>query len=339
MPDRVRIFGRDGFGLSDPRVTAERSWVINEEGEAEFDLTTFDRNCREEWIRFGNWLLIENDRLEPWVGMIDVPQEWKRRYVNVRAYTPERQLIYRSVPKQLKMSGKSGGIFQKIINLVNYAEPTIIQIGEVWNGGIDMPNENLSGNNLFDYIKQLAKRAGAEFSFTPETNNGKLIIKANWHKKIGMESQFPLEESYNLADDNNTLRIQGKINNQLWGYGNGASQSDRPTATITALDSLGKYGLRQAPRTYSDYQSAGSVLNAIRGEINKAKYPRNTFKLSAVDVGNTYASLRQGNSYPLRLWSVGFGIRTRVRMTGAYYNPFRGKVDLILDEVFNDSTG
>lgn len=333
MADRVRIFDRGGLGLCDPRVTAERSWFINEEGEAEFDITTFDINCREEWIRFGNWLLIENDKLESWVGMIDVPQDWKRRYVNVHAYTPERQLIYREVPKQLKMSGKSGAIFKKIINLVNYAEQTIIQIGDVWDGGIDMPNENLSGDNLFDYIKNLAKRAGAEFSFTPATDNGKLIIKANWLKRLGVDSQFPLEESFNLADDNNTLRIQGRFNNELWGYGNGASQADRPTATIVDSASRGKYGLRQGSRTYSDYSTAGAVINALKGEISKSKNPRNSYKVAAVDVNNTFAEVKRGNTHPFRLWSVGFGIRNLSRVRGLYFNPYRGKLEMNLDEL------
>jgi len=38
MADRVRIYGRDGVGLCDLRVTVERSNFINDEGEAQFDL-------------------------------------------------------------------------------------------------------------------------------------------------------------------------------------------------------------------------------------------------------------------------------------------------------------
>src|SRR3990167_696017 len=211
MAHRVRIYDRGGIGLADIRVTPECSWIINDEGEGEFDIVVTDENCREDYLRFGNWLLFEFDNLEPWVGMIDEPQEWRRRYVRVRAYTPERQFFYRAVPRQLMLSGKSGNIFRKIINLCNNAEPTIIEMGDIWAGGPTLPKENMSGDNLQRYVLELAKRAHAEWSFTPVPSSGRLTIKANWHKQQGIETNFPLEESFNLADDNHTLRRQNKV--------------------------------------------------------------------------------------------------------------------------------
>lgn len=330
--DRVRIFSRSGIGLCDPRVTAERSWFINDVGEGNFDIVTNDRNCREDYLRFGNWVLIENDKLESWVGMIDVPMEWHKRYVTVRLFSAERFFIYRDVPKHISLSGKSGNIFNSIINIANYAEQTIISAGDIWTGGADLPQENLSGDHLLDYIRKLAKRGNAEFEFVPVTTNGILSIKANWQQRLGKETNFPLEESYNLADDASTLRIQGKIQNQLWGYGSGAGQFDRPVATVTDLESASKYGLREGTKSFSDYQSAGSIQNSLRGEVNRTKDPTYTYKLSALDVGSTFNNIRRGNSYPLRLWSIAFGVKTRTRIAGIYYSPFRGRAELRADE-------
>jgi len=189
------------------------------------------------------------------------------------------------------------------------------------------------------YIKELAKRAGAEFSFSPVAAGGRLTIYANWSARIGQATNFSLEESYNLMDDNYTLRVQGRVQNELWGYGNGGGQADRPLAVFRDDASIGTYGLRQGTRSYSELNDAGSVLNHIRSEINKTKDPKNTFKIAALDVGATYDNIRVGNSYPLRLWSIGFGIKANVRAVGIHIDPFRGRVELMTNEVTNDSTG
>src|SRR5512146_1556033 len=102
--DQVLLFSRKGRCLADIRVTAERTWTANDEGEAEFDLATSDPACREDWINYGNWVLIRNDKLPSWVGMIDTPREWKRRFVHVHAFSPDRQLAYRDVPRNKKWS-------------------------------------------------------------------------------------------------------------------------------------------------------------------------------------------------------------------------------------------
>lgn len=340
MADRIRIYSRGGIGLADLRVTVERSLFINDEGEAEFDIVTNDANCRDDFLNFGNWLLIENDKLESWVGMIDTPQEWRRRYVHVHAFTPDRQFFYRNVPKQLRLSGKSGNVFREVVNLCNRAETTIIEAGTIWAGGADMPDENMSGDNLQDYIIDLAERSGAEYTFTPVAYQGKLSIQAHWLERIGVDSNFGLEESYNLADENYSLRRGTEpIFNELWGYGNGGGQSDRPSATFADPVSVSRYGLRQGSKTYSDYSNGGAVFNALRNEINTTKDPEDVFKLSAVDIGTTYQNVRLGNTHPLRMWSVGYGVNTFARVTGLYFNPFAGKLELINREVKDGVTG
>ena len=339
VEDRIRLFNRQGTCLCDLRVTVERNLSINEEGEAEFDMVITDVNCREDFLRFGNWLLIENSKLPPWVGVIDTPQTWKKRMVHVSAYTPERMLAKRNVPRQLPLNGKAGVIFQEIINLMNREEPTIISIGDVWTGGRDMPEESLNGDNLRDVLQNLTERSGGEYSFTAVIFKGKLSVLANWYDELGEVSMFPLEESWNLSDENNSIRIQGDIENELWGYGSGAGQTDRPTSTFRDDESMGIYGLMQGSRVYSDYNDEGSVLNAIRNEINDTRFPKKVYSVSMLDVGETYSQVKLGNTHPLRLWSVGFGVNATIRIIEMYYNPYRGKVDLHNQEIFDDVTG
>lgn len=339
MTDRVRVYHRGGIGLADLRVTVERSAYINDEGEAEFDIVTNDPNCRrEDYLNFGNWLLVESDKLEPWVGMIE-HQELKRRYIHIRAFTPDRQLVYRNVPRQLRLKGKSGAVYRQILNLCNRAEETVIQAGVIWNGGPDMPEENLSGDNLRDYVIELAERAGAEYTFTPVPYNGQLVIEAHWLDRIGVDSPFSLEESYNLADEAYSIKFNPPEANEMWGYGAGAGQTDRPTSTYLDPDSRARYGLRQGSRTFSDYDTKDAVKNAIRNQINTIKEPERLFKLSMTDTGATWSQVQLGNIHPLRMWSVDSGLSTKVRVTGMYHNPYEGKVELINQEVINAITG
>lgn len=336
MSDRVRIFSRYGIGLCDLRVSAERNWGVKGEGEAEFDIVYTDAACREDWLRFGNWLLIENNKLPPWVGMIDVPREWKRRAAHVHAYSPEKIFQYRNVPRKVRFNGKSGVIFRQILSLVNLAERTVIEEGEIWEKGPDLKDESLSGDNLLDYLTSLTERANAEFWFTPTIQDGKLAVLANWCHKIGHEYQFPLEEGYNVADEDNCLRVQNEFTNEVWGYGNSGGPVKRASVYMRNEDSVHTYGLRQGSKVYSDYENVGPVLNALKGEINSLSVPHNVFKLSALDVGDTFFNLRLGFTYPVRTWSVGFGLNTKARVIGMYYDPLRGKVDLTFEEVFDE---
>ena len=339
VEDRIRLFDRSGTCLCDLRVTAERNLSINEEGEAEFDIAYTDVNSRDDFLRFGNWLLIENSKLGPWVGMVDRPQVGKKRFTHIHAYTPEHQLAKRNVPRQLPLNGKAGVIFKEIINLMNREEPTIISIGDVWSGGRDMGEESLNGDNLKDVLQNLTERSGGEYSFTPTVFKGKLSILANWHKEIGEVNMYPLEESWNISDENNSYRLDGDIENEIWGYGSGAGQTDRPTATFADNESIGIYGLMQGSRVYSDYSDEGSVLTAVRNEVNDTRFPKKIYSVSMLDVGETFSQVKLGNTHPFRLWSVGFGVKTTIRVVEMYYNPYRGKVDLHNQEVFDDVSG
>lgn len=335
--DRVRVFTRNGICLADLRVTVDRNMSINAEGEAEFDISRNDPNCREDYLRFGNWLLVENSKFETWVGMIDTPLIKQRRFLHVTAYTPERLFRKRNVPRQLKLSGSAGTIFTELVNLINRAEGTIISIGDIWTGGRQFPAENLSGDTLADCLDALVERSGGEYSFTPVVHRGQLRIEANWHETMGISSYFVLEESWNISDEASAVRIQGQIENELWGYGNGASQTDRPTATFRDDESSGWYGLMQGSRVYSDYQSADGVLKAIRAEMNTTRRPENIYAFSILDEGATFENVRSGNDHPLRMWS--FGIETTARVVGWYYNPSNGRINIKSVEVYYDGAG
>lgn len=334
--DRVRIYSRLGVCLCDLRVTVERNLRVSDEGEAEFDIAVTDTNCRDDYLRFGNWLMVENSKLESWVGMIDEDQTWGKRSLHVQAYTPDRQLLYRNVPRQLNFSGKAGSIFRQLINITNREEATVIEVGEIWEGGPDMPDESLSGDTLQDYLFELVQRTDGEFSFTPVSQKGRLTIYANWSRRTGHKTNLALVESYNLMDISSMLRTRGKIENELWGYGNGASTNDRATAIALDTDSRSRYGLRQGSRVYSDYSEPGAVRAAVQSELNKVREARRVFKLSALDEGQTFEHIRIGNTHPLSAWSIGWGIETRVRTTGWYRNPLRGGLDLIVEEVLDD---
>lgn len=337
--DRVRLFNRAGQGLCDLRVTVERTWANSSEGEAEFDIVYSDPNCREDYLRFGNWLLVENDKLPPWVGMIDVPRQWKRRLVHVHAYTPDHLFMYRDVPKQLLVNGKSGHIFAEVVNLVNRPECTIITQGDIWIGGNGVNGEKLAGDNMQDYLNSLLTKCNGEFWFSHSVSNGNLQIYANWRRKGVEVVNFLLSESYNLADADNTLVEQDEFYNELWGYGNGSSTSDRPIAEIEDPESIGIYGLRQGTQMYSQYSDKGSVEDALKSRINDTRFPRKTFEFAITDTGDTWSMVEPGKNYPLMMWSTGFGINTVVKVSSMYYDPFRGKVDLVTNEVVDDSQG
>ena len=124
--DRIRVFDRTGAPVAEFRASVSRSWMIGDEGRAEFDYPTRKTDVvSKRVLNFGNWILIENNVLPPWVGMIDFPREWTTRVVTVKAYTPERQFLYRRGPLELTVRGSAGDIFTTLIQLTNSASPPL----------------------------------------------------------------------------------------------------------------------------------------------------------------------------------------------------------------------
>jgi len=343
--DRVRIFARDGATLAQFQTSVERSWVIGEEGRAWFSYAARNTSIvNEKLLRFGNWILIENSALGmPWVGMIDTPRSWSSKRVTVYCYDPLHIFGQRRGAAEYQFTGMSAGsLFLKVLAFTNGLESTIIEAGDVWEGGrqIDL---NVRPGLLNNFIRDITEQSGEEYSFRPVVNDkGYLKIFVDWSEKIGVETSVYLQEGKrggNLETSETELSEEGPIMNDLLAYGEGETWDTKPKATLTDETSRQLYGLRQDVYEVIGSASIAGVGMAGQSWLNRYKYPTNTFSLRAINMGDTFKYLSMGNVLTARL-SVGFnpdgtrGKVARVRIVGMYYNPEeRTKIDLRVTEV------
>ena len=239
MPaERIRIFDRGGAPIAEFQATIERSYLIGEEGRAQFAYPIRKTDVvNERVLQFGNWLLIENTKLPPWVGVIDTPREWSARVVTVSAYTPEHVFGWRRGPLEEKLTGSAGSIFSKILTYVNQAEHTVMREGEIWKGGTQR-EETLNPTPLNEDLRRITERSGEEYQFRPVIDAaGKLVVYCDWHEQLGTETGVFLHEGKgggNVEAVGTILTEDGPIINEVFAYGDGETWQSKPTVTVTA---------------------------------------------------------------------------------------------------------
>ena len=341
--DRIRIFNREGLPVAEFRAAVERSWAIGEEGRAFFEYASRKTDIVNDTVlRFGNWLLVENDSLPPWVGVIDTPRKWGMREVQVFAYGPERVFGWRRGVPEEKLNNTAGGTFEYLLKLINTEEQTILRPGEIWRES-NAFETTINPDPLSNYLSDLSERVRGEYAWRPVVgDNGRLIVYADWFANIGEDTDGLLHEGIdggNIEAVGNVMVEDGDIINDFLAIGDGLTWSSRPTAHRKDNESLERYGLRQAAEEYSGVSEQSTLRNHAKDKLADFSEPARTFHLNAINKSNTFQYLSLGNRMTLQFQSIGFidsgtGYQTQIRILGMSYNPeLKNVVELVVEEV------
>lgn len=336
--DRIRVFDREGVSLAEFRATIDRSWAIGEEGRAAFTYPSRKTDVvNETALNFGNWILIENDTLPDWVGVIDTPREWTARNVTVCAYTPEHVFGWRRGPLEYKITGSPGVVFAKLLQRVNSEETTVIREGDIYKGGTPM-EETINPTTLDQDLQRIWERSGEEYSWRPMIDaGGRLVVYADWQQSLGVSTEALLHEGKrggNVEATNNILVEDGPIINDLLAAGDGMSWQSRPNENIIDRDSVGKYGLRQSTEEYIGVTNSKTLISNGKQKIATFKDSAKRYRLNALNVGDTFKYISLGNRLKLRFENIRFGYEATIRIIGmAYDAQTRSKVELVVEEV------
>lgn len=336
MTSRIVIYDKTGGAIAEIEANVQRTWELNAYASATFMLANNDLKAQEEFVQFGNFLVVEHEKLGSWAGMIDTPRDWGYRQFTVHAYSAEYILTKRRGPTSATLEGSPGAVFQQMVELANQAAPTLIQVGTVYSGGRTR-KEPYNLENLYEAIKALAQGCGQDWDVLPVFSaGGKLGFEANWYEKKGILQPIRLEETLNLELLADPLVEQGDIVNDLVGFGGGGTWESRASVRLIDATSAGIYGTMQGSRSF-DPDEEGTIEENTRTALAKAAYPRRTFRIHALDVGDLFYSLRPGNRLPLKTLNIGFtggnfGMETVVRILGMTYDDISNKVEMVVDE-------
>lgn len=316
--------------------TCDRTYKLNEFGTATFTLSTSEEKCREDFLRFGNYVYIEHDKLPVWAGMIDTPRIWNHGAVEVTAYSGEYILTCFITGKTSTFSGPYGIIYRDMVDQTTRwgGELPLIKIGNIFGGGATLTRK-YQWNGLYNEITRLCKDSGNDFYFEPVIDDyGALYFLAHWYEKRGMVKATSLYEDMNIKLSSTPLREQGRIANKIFLWGEGANWSSKPVAQRENTVSGGLYGSRTLAQA-----AQGVDIEANADQIIKEyAYPRKTFDITVIDTGNTFYECRVGDQLPVSFHSVGFGAgglgtNEKVRILQMEYTEENNQLKLVCDEV------
>lgn len=330
MASRIRIFNRSGILLYEPSSPSFREWVLNDIGSANFTLKAAGM---EQYVQFGNYVTIEHDELDTWVGIITTPRPWDSKVITVNAKSAMWLFSQRVGSYEQPVSGSWGEVFSQVIGIVNAAETTLLQIG-TYDAGISY-SSTVDMSNIYTYLQRALAQAQTRLDFRPVVTNGQLRIYADMQPTLYTQSALRLEEGLNIRKNSAILLTQGEIYNDVTVLGVGLDQT-KYTANLTDDASISLYGRRQ--KLFSEGQSQSDVDRLAVVRLAQYSYPRNTLGLTVMNKGNAFLYTRVGNSGSVELKTVGYlngglGFNGTAYIRALQYNETNKECALVCEEV------
>ncbi len=345
MTDQVRVlfFNHRGDMLAEIPCVASRSWLLSRYGQAQISIPISEPKLREVNVQFGNLVLIQNDRLGDWAGVIWPPRTWNTQTCDINAYSAEFIMYGRRSWGGLPMEGAAGSIFEKCVEIAAAVGEIRIEKGQIYQGGPSF-SEKPYYERLYDLLVRVSDKSGQEWTLEPKLDsNGRLYFMANWFLQAGTRRDFALIEGVNIMDKGSLLVEQGNISNDITGFGQAATNGARPVYNQTDPTSIARYGVWQDSRSF-DVSLLTSLQYYVKVALAKAKYPRRVYSFTANDANNTFDYIGLGDTLPIRLHRTGFyadhktingyervlGIQDTVRIKGRACSETTGEVPLVL---------
>lgn len=337
MSSRISIFNYAGNKIAEIDAYFRRTWKLNEFGEGEIELSIEDAKANFQYLKYGNLIYAEHDKLPAWGGVIYTPRDWKQfSTITVNCYSAEYLLKFRATPMVLKSEGAAGQVFADLINNTYPKEyPLPVDVGDIWGGG-DAHKLTHNYQQTYEAIATLAENTGYEWDLTPVIEGGRLYFRANWYDAKGVTRALRLIENINLELNSTPMVEQGEIANYLIGYGAGSTWSTKPISEAIDQSAVNEYGLFAKVVGFEEGQKAQIKANT-QAQLDYHKQPRITFDLNALDKGETFSNIRVGDTLPIELYSCGFtngelGYQGYGRVTGMTYDEKKNLLELVLNE-------
>jgi hypothetical protein len=338
----ITLFYRDGRPITTIHTETERSHVLNSEGKCTFPFALTDPKARLMVLNTGNLILITQDRLPDWGGVIDGDQDWEEDgTLSLTAWSGAHLLYFRRSPtNQVWTAGSAGALLWKLMTHANSAEDLLIRRGSIWEGG-GPRQDTMDGKNLYTHAVSIAQNAKVDWSLDPALDaNGHIYFALNVWPQQGVVSNLVLKEGHNLEKRGKPLKVRyGNVVNDLLGLGD-ASTDDRPeyAAPIDEV-SRGQIGLRQGTEDFEGNSDPGTLKANTEASLKVRAQPERIIQATALDVGNTFAELGVGNIHPYVAQTHGFkndgqiGMDTWARVIGMRPSDKTREVELTLAEV------
>lgn len=330
---QVTVYNPMGIALADLDVDVYRSWVLNGPGEANFTISTKDNKCREEYLRYGNRLLVQHTDLPDWVGFIDTPRLWSYGRVEVNAVGAETWFDWR-VTNIGAVHDSLAEVFRWIIDDCNHWGGSQMKYGEIKNGGIDAVAA--LGGKATDHIQRIVEKWGVDWSVTSRiSKNNRLELYANLYDGLrGKATQLVLNHINSRITDP-IVTEDGAIWNHVFYYSEPGEGGSRVIGDSRDHRSEMLYDLRQiAEQGVGAYEPGLEFAAWMR--LQETKEPVIMVAPAVLNINEAWKSLRLGNFINWDSDYVGFdnstvGMASVLRIVGMEYADKEQAVTLVAE--------
>jgi len=315
------------------------AWRLNKETRVKFQIARSDPKAIEDYLRFGNRILVQFENgLPDWGGIIDPPRKWSKdgSSIEFTAYSGEQLLKQRQTGKARSFSSATVGyIYQSLIEDANVVADTGISIGDVWGGG-DTHSPMYHFDKVLEKIQQrLTDRlSSADFVISASESGGYIVFTAHFYERRGSEKpNVALLEGHNLIQIE--LVEQGTIVNSWAIVGEGSTWGDeRLVGYAEDADSIAEFGLREDSEVHSDVAEQASLDAIAANRLAGTARPHNMLALEAANLAPAaFSDYDVGDSVRVVLHSYGFGGYDKmVRVIAREYAPSAGTCTLVVRE-------
>lgn len=342
MASVILVFDRFGVKVGEFTQNVRREWLLNEPGEAQFSVSAVAELTRvgprlASMLQFGNLVHIPGmDGLPDWTGVIE-RRDWQGGIVTVTARGAEQVLAFASPDAISKQTGPAGGMFAKILELVNRQVDTKIRPGSVFSGGTRR-EETLEGVDLLTEAQRIAERSGHDFDVTGVVSAAGLGLVGNWYERKGIDSGLVLSEGGNLAAPGGNLLTEdaAELANRVIGWPDAATGSSRKPVIVTDDESARVYGARWAGESYTNVTEDDTLLKHCQTVIRRRGKPT---RLVGGAVLKDFDRVWIGNQVRVVLYSAGMrddgslGCELSMRVVGARFDDDApDRMELALEE-------
>lgn len=319
---RISIYDRSGIYIAEIDANFRRTWTLSGEDTGEFEISKEDAKAMHDYLRFGNLIYVEHNKLPSWGGVIDPPRTWTHNSIKVTAYSGEHLLKFAHLDKTVKITASPGTTISSLLGYMNINTRIIPR--NISGDGAELKSE-FHYDSVYDAIAEICELGDFEYVVAPGTINNKLVFYIDVMPRygIGNYSNIKLLEGKNLSLSDEPIIEEGPIQNVITGYGSGSTWTNKKISTATDSESIAEYGHRYAT-TSIDQDTVVNVEKGTTSYLTEYSTPRQVFDLNIIDVDGTYEDVGLGNRYDIEFYTVGFsgnelGLSTTARIIGMTY--------------------
>lgn len=333
MSSQVTIYSPTGIPLADLDTGVWRSWVLNGYGEAGFTLSTKDNKCKEEYLRYGNILLVQHDSLPDWVGFMDTPRVWNYGNVECHALGAEVWFDWR-VTLVRPILDTLDNVFRRILDDCNFWGGLQMKVGDIAES--EIKDAVALGGKASDHINRMSEKYHVDWSVTHRINSRNVLsLYANLFNGLRGDRTNLTLNALNSKVTAPLLTEDGAIYNHVFYYSEPGEGGGRKVGDAQDEDSIARYGLRQLAEQGVGAYEEGLAFAAYR-KLQETKEPDYIFVPSVLNVNDTFSQLRLGNVIYWDTEFSGFGSNTiglnaTLRIDGMEYDDNSDSVELVAD--------